>query len=362
MKARRAAEFFAGIGLVRLAAERAGWAVVFANDINPNKREMYAANFGDSDFVLDDIGRLSASDVPDIDLATASFPCIDLSLAGNREGLSGDHSSAYWEFHRILTEMKGKRPAFVLLENVVGLLSSHGGKDLRDIVRSLGELGYACDILLVDAVHFVPQSRPRLFVVGSLGGRKSSLRDLVSRSVRPQAIVDFMSANDDLRWRITEMPEPPQKQRTLAKFTDRLAADAPDWWDSSRQHHLWTQMSASHKEVLTYLRDSKQSRFATVYKRVRPAGCRAEVRADGVAGCLRTPRGGSSKQFVIEASDGDWRVRNMTAREYARLQGAPDYKITVPYTQALFGFGDAVCVPAVEWVMRHTMAESESRQ
>lgn len=351
----KAAEFFAGIGLVRLAAEKADWKTVFANDINANKQEMYVANFGETEFKLDDIGALSASDIPDVGLATASFPCIDLSLAGNREGLKGEHSSTYWEFHRLLRELKGRRPQFVLLENVVGLLSSHGGQDLREIVESLVRLDYACDLLLVDAVHFVPQSRPRLFLIGFSGIDGDSVHDLETHSARPQAIVNFIRANDDLRWLFAEVPQLPPKQRNLPAYAERLSEESTEWWDRDRRDHLWQQMSSTHKEVLNYLRDASRPKFATVYKRVRPNGCRAEVRADGIAGCLRTPRGGSSKQFVIQAQGGDWRVRNMTAREYARLQGAADYKITVPYTQALFGFGDAVCVPAVEWVIRNTV-------
>ncbi|MGH9386733.1 MAG: DNA cytosine methyltransferase [Vicinamibacterales bacterium] len=351
----KAAEFFAGIGLVRLATEQAGWKTVFANDINANKQEMYVANFGNAEFKLDDIGTLTAVDIPEVSLATASFPCIDLSLAGNREGLKGEHSSTYWEFHRILRDLKGRRPQFILLENVIGLLSSHGGQDLREIVASLSKLDYACDLLLVDAVHFLPQSRPRLFLIGFRGMDGDPVRDVEIHSARPEAIVNFMRANDDLRWLFTEVPELPSKQKNLPAYAERISDESPDWWDRNRRDHLWRQMSSSHKEVLKYLLDGSRPKFATVYKRVRPSGCRAEVRADGIAGCLRTPRGGSSKQFIIQAQGGDWRVRNMTAREYARLQGAPDYKITVPYTQALFGFGDAVCVPAVEWVIRNTI-------
>src|SRR5581483_652936 len=100
------AEFFAGIGLIRLALERAGWRVRFANDIDPWKYEMYRANFGDCDFLLGDVRTIQPRDIPPVRLATASFPCIDLSLAGNRSGLAGRHSSAYWEFHRILEGMK----------------------------------------------------------------------------------------------------------------------------------------------------------------------------------------------------------------------------------------------------------------
>ncbi len=92
----KAAEFFAGIGLVRLALESQGWEVVFANDIDPDKAEMYRHNWPKDDhLVVDDIHKLSPDMIPDCDLFTASFPCNDLSIAGRWEGLSGKESSAF---------------------------------------------------------------------------------------------------------------------------------------------------------------------------------------------------------------------------------------------------------------------------
>ena len=78
------------------------------------------------------------------------------------------------------------------------------------------------------------------------------------------------------------------------------------------------------------------------------------MRPDDIAGCLRTARGGSSKQAVVRAGRGKVQVRWMTGREYARLMGAGDYDLRAARTsQALFGFGDAVCVPAVGWLSEH---------
>lgn len=108
---RTAAEFFAGIGLVRLALEQEGFSVIFANDIEPSKFAFYAANFGPSHFVLGDVRHIHGDDVPDVDLATASFPCTDLSLAGWRRGLSGEQSGMFWEFVRVLREMGSRRPS-----------------------------------------------------------------------------------------------------------------------------------------------------------------------------------------------------------------------------------------------------------
>jgi len=106
------AEFFAGIGLMRMGLEKEGWAVAYANDIAADKYEMYSEHFRDakSHFVLEDIHKLSSDTVPTVALATASFPCNDLSLAGMRKGLAGKESSAYWGFVRILDEMGNRRP------------------------------------------------------------------------------------------------------------------------------------------------------------------------------------------------------------------------------------------------------------
>ena len=128
----QAAEFFSGIGLVRLALENQGWRVVFANDIDPAKAEMYRRNWpSDDHLVVGDIHALKPGDVPPCELFTASFPCNDLSIAGRWEGLSGKESSAFWGLVQLLAGLGKCRPHFVMLENVVGFLMSHGGRDLQ---------------------------------------------------------------------------------------------------------------------------------------------------------------------------------------------------------------------------------------
>ena len=133
----RAAEFFAGIGLVRLALEQEGWEVTFANDIDPDKLEMYEANFGDDHFKLGDIHKLTIDEIPQCELFTASFPCNDLSIAGAWEGLSGKESSAFWGFVDILDKLHTSRPPLVMLENVVGFLQSRGGEDFETALLAL---------------------------------------------------------------------------------------------------------------------------------------------------------------------------------------------------------------------------------
>jgi DNA (cytosine-5)-methyltransferase 1 len=104
------AEFFAGIGLMRIGLERGGWSIALANDIEEDKWQMYRDHFGDTgEFVLGDIHKLDAATMPTVALATASFPCNDLSLAGARRGLEGSQSSAFWGFVEILNKMESRR-------------------------------------------------------------------------------------------------------------------------------------------------------------------------------------------------------------------------------------------------------------
>jgi hypothetical protein len=127
----RVAEFFAGIGLVRLALEKCGFKVVFANDIDPDKFAIYKDNFPPADFHLGDIHLLRPTEIPDCDLATASFPCTDLSIAGEMNVIHSGESSAFWGLMKLLEQMGDRRPRMVLLENVPGFLMSRNGKDFE---------------------------------------------------------------------------------------------------------------------------------------------------------------------------------------------------------------------------------------
>ncbi|HEV8604201.1 MAG TPA: DNA (cytosine-5-)-methyltransferase, partial [Tepidisphaeraceae bacterium] len=162
---------------MRLAIEAHGWQVAFANDIDPDKLEMYDANFGVDHFVLGDIHHLDPAVIPRCDLFTASFPCNDLSIAGAWAGLDGKESSAFWGFVRLLKLLGERRPPIVMLENVVGFLQSHGGRDFETALLALNELGYSVDSFILNAVHWVPQSRARLFVVATLalGNEKNQI-------------------------------------------------------------------------------------------------------------------------------------------------------------------------------------------
>ena len=352
------AEFFAGIGLVRKAIEPLGWECTFANDISSKKAELYERTYGGGHLVVDDIHNVSADQLPrGIDLFTASFPCIDLSLAGNRNGIDGRYSSAFWPFLRLLRDFgEMDLPRAVLLENVVGMLTSNGGLDLYRIVSGLNEVGYTVDVVLVDAKWFVPQSRPRVFVIGLLRGdnvMKFPIDSTVTR-IRPKAVRAFQAVHQTANFGEISLPDPPLRSReSLPEILDDVPCESSLWWPDEDVYRLIQRMNPRHRERVDQLADAGTNGVATMFRRVRAGRAVGEVRNDGLAGCLRTPVGGSSIQFLVDARGGSPRVRRMTAREYARLQGAGDFPIEVPDRQAMYGFGDAVCVPAVRWLVQH---------
>ncbi|HZC04742.1 MAG TPA: DNA mismatch endonuclease Vsr [Ktedonobacterales bacterium] len=368
---RTVAEFFAGIGLMRLGLERSGWRITFANDIDERKQAMYLAHFGgtsdpangeaESHFALGDVHALPVDCVPSVTLATASFPCNDLSLAGARQGLAGSQSSAFWGFIRTLDELGARRPPLVLLENVPGFLSSHGGADFTRALLALDALGYAVDTFQLDAAHFTPQSRRRLFVVGAqmtlFGPPATDTRDtkdtlgiLTLSPTRPPALLDAIATNADVRWRVRPLPTPPERDRRLEDILDDLPDDAPEWWSAERASYLLSQMSPRHRALADTMIAGERWSYGAVFRRMRKGHSMAELRADGLAGCLRTPRGGSGRQIIFKAGFGRHQARLLTAREAARLMGAGEFRISGSLNDALFGFGDAVCADAIAWI------------
>lgn len=353
------AEFFAGIGLVRLALEQLGWHCLFANDIDPKKAEIYCQNFPSEDLVIDDIFNLNLDSVPvEAELWTASFPCIDLSLAGNRGGINAKHSGAYWGLINLLevAHNTSRCPRFVLLENVVGFASSADGADLASALSALSRFGYCYDIVVIDAKHFTPQSRPRLFVVAELEKRGPVClhrpRPLeFDTPARPAIVRKFVADHPKLNWAHLSLPTLPNPCPELVSIIEELPPSHESWWPANAVDRLVQAMSPLHRQRLATMLASNKVEYGTVYRRVRQRGTMAELRADGLAGCLRTPRGGSSKQFLLEAREGQIRVRHLTVRECARLQGVPDtFRLDVPANQAWFGLGDAVCVPTLRWL------------
>ncbi|MBK1637173.1 DNA cytosine methyltransferase [Rhodovulum adriaticum] len=158
------ASFFSGIGGLDLGLERAGFTLNFHCEVKPFCREILAQHWPDLP-VSEDIRKLDETDIPQADVWAAGFPCQDLSLArmGPRSGLRGSQSGLFHEFMRLV---RGRMPRAIILENVHGLLSSHGGRDFAVVLKALDELGYGVAWRVLNSKDFgVPQQRRRVYIV-----------------------------------------------------------------------------------------------------------------------------------------------------------------------------------------------------
>jgi DNA (cytosine-5)-methyltransferase 1 len=357
------AEFFAGIGLVRAGLEHSGWQCIYANDLDPKKEGLYRARFPESGhFHLEDVWQTERvlSRIPGRPfLATASFPCVDLSLCGHYRGLEGEHSSTFFGFAKVLQALGDRQPAVVMLENVRGFINSNGGQDFAAVAKSLAAQGYWLDAFVLDAEYFVPQSRPRVFLLGvKKGGGAASPAGgkgpQATNPLRPARLVKLMGQVElPTGWVLHDVPTPPPRRVQLADVID--LDDRQEWWPPGEVERHHRMMSDLHRQQVEALLRQGGLHVGTIYRRVRKGSQKAEVRLDGVAGCLRTPRGGSGRQIVLVIDHGRLRMRWMSPREYARLQGADDFPLVGGRNQQLFGFGDAVCVPVIRWIDKHLL-------
>jgi len=164
------ADWFAGIGGFRLGLERAGFECVCACEIDGKARTVYRRRFPDAGEKIPFFGdsrEVDPGDVPDHDLFVAGFPCQSFSVLGKRKGFADPRGTLFFEVLRIC---EAKKPPFLLLENVKGLLWLDGGETFRSVLLSLSELGYRLQWQVLDGGHCgLPQRRERVFVVGSLG-------------------------------------------------------------------------------------------------------------------------------------------------------------------------------------------------
>lgn len=330
-------EFFAGSGLVAYGLQGM-FAPVWANDISKQKAAVYEANLGSKYFRLDDIKNVKGSDLPFAHLSWASFPCQDLSLAGSIGGIHAARSGLVWEWLRVLDEME-KKPRILLLENVVGLLSTNGGNNYRVLHSALVERGYKCGALLLNASHFVPQSRPRVFII-CVQNDCHIPESLVGEG--PCWLHNGTAAKLGRElpgWIWWKAEKPPRRSTSLK---DIIESDIP--FDKDKVLSL---VPEQHKKKL----NSHRTVCVTGYRRTRNGIQQLELRFDGIAGCLRTPEGGSSKQYLVVKKEGQTHARLLTVREAARLMGAPDsFLLPGSYNDGYKAMGDAVAMPVARFI------------
>lgn len=361
-------EFFAGGGMARAGLGN-GWGCLFANDFDHKKCQTYNNNWGESEIHHGDIKALVSTDLPSQpDLVWASFPCQDLSLAGGGAGLKGERSGTFWPFWDLIKQLskEDRKPDMVVLENVCGTLTSHGGKDFSAICNALYEEQYYFGAIIIDAARFVPQSRPRLFIVAVDKNVALSEQLISSRSSKEWHTRTLINAHAKLsnkvkkNWLWWNIPIPKQINTQLIE----LIEDDPHstrWHTPEETKQLLAMMSKVNKDKVKVAQKEGSKLVGTIYKRTRKDESgnkvqRAEVRFDNLAGCLRTPAGGSSRQLIIVIEGEKIRSRLMSTRETARLMGLPDsYILPNNYNEAYHLTGDGVVVPVVRHIAQNIL-------
>lgn len=356
-------EFFAGAGMVRAGLGR-NWQCLLANDFDHKKAKSYRANWSGDEMVRDDIRNLSFDTMPrKPDMVWASFPCQDLSLAGGGAGLKGERSGTFWPFIDHMRELiaDGRAPKIIALENVVGALTSNGGRDFTTLMKELDGLGYRVGAFVADAANFLPHSRPRIFVIGL----REDIRQPEFCKEGPsmwhtKALIHAQANLSDRlrkRWLWWDMPVPRKRSKS---FIDIVEMDPTgiSWHSKTDTRLLLSMMSDINLAKVHTAQCAGVPMVGGVYKRTRyEQGIkvqRAEVRFDNIAGCLRTPAGGSSRQSVLYVHGDVIRSRLLSTREAARLMGLRDsYILPKSYNEGYHLMGDGVAVPVVRHIKNH---------
>lgn len=346
-------EFFAGGGLAGVGLS--GFETLFANDFDPAKADAWRTNHPAiaERLRVGDVWAVSPDDLPGAaDVAWASSPCQDLSLAGRRGGLAAQRSGAFWGFWRLMEGLidQGRAPRLLVIENVMGLLSSNGGADFRTLCAALQAGGYRFGALEIDAALWLPQSRPRLFIVAVRDAAVPIGQPGLFHTPRIRQAQADLAPDLSQSWIWWAMSSPPRRNLDLAALLE--PDDAVIWMTPEATARQLALLAPLHRARLDALLASEERRVGAGYRRVRTeAGIktqRLELRFDGLAGCLRTPAGGSSRQLIVVAERGEVRIRRLTGREAARLMGLPDSYVLPPSEVAALKLaGDAVAVPVV---------------
>ncbi len=371
-------EFFAGGGMVRMGLGPK-WSCLFANDFDEKKGRVYRRNWGGDVLDTRDVRSVRMSDLPGYaDLVWGSFPCQDLSLAGSGAGLQGNRSGTFWPFWTLMKALmrEDRAPRIIALENVCGTLSSNGGSDFSAICSAFRKVQYRYGAIVMDAALFLPQSRPRLFIIAVRDDMHFApgMNDIASSPIwytrRLQAV--YYNLPDDLKdnWIWWPLPEPRLRKARLEDLIEDDPASVA-WHTPKETQKLLSIMSDLNLSKVEKARRTGCRVVGTIYKRTRMdqdglKTQRAEVRFDGIAGCLRTPAGGSSRQLVMVVNGEEVRSRLISSRETARLMGLPDeYRLPENYNEAYHLTGDGVVVPAVRHLAEHVfepmLSHSDSR-
>ncbi len=320
-------DLFAGIGGTRLGIESIGGKCVWTSEWDKFSRKSYAANFQDDHTICGDIREVHEQDIPPFDLLVGGFPCQPFSIAGvsKKNSLGRSHGfqcktqgTLFFDVARIIAH---HRPAVFVLENVKNLLSHRKGETFSIIRETLvKELGYEVHYRVIDAKHFVPQHRERIFIVGF--DKPSNFSFDQVRLPKPTATLGKILHPEDG----SEAAEPPFTGGSKAKVDPKYTL-SDKLWDYLQGY------AAKHK--------AKGNGFGF-----------GLVGRDDIARTLSARYYKDGSEILVRRGPRS-NPRRLTPRECARLMGFPDkWNIPVSDTQAYRQFGNSVVVPVVNAIAK----------
>lgn len=293
---------FSGIGGFDLGFEEAGMRCVEQIEVDRFCQKVLAAHWPNVKR-RGDIREVKK--IKDSEVICGGFPCQDLSQAGRRAGLAGERSGLFFEFLRLIAT---RTPRWIVIENVPGLLSSHGGRDMGTLLGSLAELGYGLSWRVLDAQFFgVPQRRRRVVIVGCLGSLQSASEVLLE----PDCFRGHLEAN--------------------GKPTKRASVGVGDG------------------SYVRFKVGSKKSKVLIIPK---------------VASTLMTHSGRNNpdQTWIIDINSKGIGVRRLTPEESERLQGFPEgWTSSLSVAKRGFVLGNAFPVPMAAWLGRRIMIAEQHR-
>lgn len=308
---------FTGIGGFDLAFQRVGIEVVAQIEIDPACQELLKSRF---DIPLwKDVRDVRGRDLPPADLLVGGFPCQGLSIAGQKDGFRDPRTQLFWEFVRLARE---KQVRWVLIENVTGLLSSGGRRDMGAVLGALAELGMGYAWRVLDASGFgVPQRRRRVFIVGRAGGSADGPREVL---FEPEG-----------------GPGDSPSRRRPPEVIAALTASGLGGGGPGQGGVLPRRASPRASKPLAFTNQAGKTNL----------GLSRDISPPVTASHGNPPH-------VVQG----YVVRKLTPLECERLQGFPDrwtegFSDTVRYRM----LGNAVCVPVAEWIAKRLLEVAEWR-
>lgn len=319
---------FSGIGGFDLALNRAGmecaWQVekdIYCQNIL-NKHWKTVVKYND----IKDVGK---HNLEQVDLICGGFPCVDVSIGGKRAGLEGKQSGLWFEFERIIDEL---RPKWIIVENVPGLLSSRQGNDFETIIKALDKLGYCVSWRIFDSKNFgVAQRRRRVFIVASLGNTYSA-----KVLFEPESLLSTDAKSKKNREGITNNHE-----TSDIRNDKRLAID-----NSGIKFYNIHRNDDGRKD--------------------RPNGG-MYIEETNTSLTIQT-KAGKSNTYVVIYGDNKYKypkgIRRLTPLEVERLQGFSDFWTDNGQsdTQRYKQLGNAVTVNVVEWIANRIVDIEKQRE